>query len=61
MKTILHPWHVLLFAFAAALRDEQSKVIAYLRTENDVLRQQLRAREGRIITARETIRVWAIG
>jgi hypothetical protein len=38
---IMQPWHLLLAILAGAVHDEQQKVIEYLRTENQVLKEKL--------------------
>ena len=48
MKFLIRPWHMFAMALANAISDEQSRVIAYLKVENAVLREQLHRRGGRI-------------
>ena len=38
---ILHPFHLLVAIIAGAMNREQQRVIDYLRTENQVLREKL--------------------
>ena len=47
MEFILHPWHLLILALSALINHEQEKVIEYLRTENQILREKLG--KGRIL------------
>ena len=41
MRLLLQPWHLLLFSVAGWVNRQQQDVIAYLRTENQVLREKL--------------------
>ena len=41
MKFVLQPWHLVLMILAGWVNREQQKVIEYLRTENQVLREKL--------------------
>ena len=55
MHFVLQPWHLIVLAIAGIINREQQKVIAYLRAENRVLKEQLRGR-GRVrFTDRERI------
>jgi hypothetical protein len=47
MSIVLQPWHLLVVVMAGLINREQSAVIAYLRVENAVLREQLKCRGGR--------------
>ena len=47
MEFIMHPWHLLVLALSALISHEQERVIAYLITENQVLREKLG--KGRIL------------
>ena len=38
---IMQPWHLLLAILAGAIHEEQQRVIEYLRTENQVLKEKL--------------------
>jgi putative transposase len=38
---IMQPWHLLLAILAGAVHEEQQRVIGYLRTENQVLKEKL--------------------
>lgn len=38
---ILRPWHLIVLFMASQLNHEQQRVIEYLRTENQVLREKL--------------------
>ena len=38
---IMQPWHLLLANLAGAVHEEQQRVIEYLRTENQVLKEML--------------------
>ena len=49
MTPIVDAWFVLIVALAARLNREQSKALEYLFAENRVLKEQLKARGGRII------------
>jgi hypothetical protein len=39
MKFVLHPWHLLLTILAGLINRQQQEVIEYLRTENQVLKE----------------------
>ena len=41
MSVILHPWHLLLLTLAGWINQEQQRVIEYLITENQVLKEKL--------------------
>jgi hypothetical protein len=41
MKSVLQPWHLLLFIIAGWVNRHQQDVIEYLRTENQVLKEKL--------------------
>jgi hypothetical protein len=41
MKSVLQPWHLLLFIIAGWVNGHQQDVVAYLRTENQVLAEKL--------------------
>jgi putative transposase len=41
MKSVLQPWHLLLFIIAGRVNRHQQDVIEYLRTENQVLKEML--------------------
>lgn len=41
MAPILRPWHILVIALAGWINREQQRVIEYLITENQVLREKL--------------------
>ncbi len=41
MEFIMHPWHLLVLALSALISHERERVIAYLITENQVLREKL--------------------
>jgi hypothetical protein len=41
MNSILHPWHLLLITLAGWINREQQKVIDYLITDNQVLKEKL--------------------
>ena len=41
MKSVLQPWHLLLFIIAGWVNRHQQDVIEYLRTENQVLKERL--------------------
>ena len=45
MPFVIQAWQLMVLAIAARLNDEQAKVIAYLRVENRVLREQLTAKD----------------
>ena len=47
MEFILHQWHFLVLVLSASINHEQEKVIAYLRVENQVLREKIS--KGRIL------------
>jgi hypothetical protein len=40
MNFILYPWHLLMLALSAWINREQEEIIAYLRTENQELREK---------------------
>jgi transposase InsO family protein len=48
MSMILQPWHILVVAMANLVHREQAAVIEYLREENQVLKEQLKKRGGRL-------------
>jgi putative transposase len=48
MASIIDAWFVVTIALAGWLNREQGKALAYLQVENRVLKEQLKAREGRI-------------
>ena len=48
MGPILDAWFVIVIAVAARLNREQSKALEYLLVENRVLKEQLKARGGRV-------------
>ena len=41
MSILLQPWHLLVLSVAGWINREQQKVVAYLWTENQVLREKL--------------------
>ena len=41
MSFLLQPWHLLVLSLAGWVNRQQQKAIAYLRTENQVLREKL--------------------
>ena len=41
MKSVLQPWHLLLFIIAGWVNQRQQDVVEYLRTENQVLKEKL--------------------
>jgi hypothetical protein len=41
MKSVLQPWHLLLFIIAGWVNRHQQDAIEYLRTENQVLKEKL--------------------
>ena len=61
VNILIQPWHVLVMAAASFLNREQEKVIACLRTESGVLREQARSRGGRLcFTDKQRVRLAAV-
>jgi putative transposase len=45
---LLQPWHLLVVAMAGIINREQAAVVEYLRVENEVLKEQLKGKGGRL-------------